>query len=45
MALLAQRHSDWGCLLVLPRQTSEVSFGGPCSGLLQACYENANVCR
>jgi len=25
MALLAQRHRDWGCLLVLPPQTSNVS--------------------
>ena len=32
MALLAQRHRDWGCLLVLPPQTSNVSFGGPCKG-------------
>jgi len=27
MALLAQRHRDWGCLLVLPSQTSNVSLG------------------
>jgi len=25
MALLAQRHRDWGCLLVLPPQTSNIS--------------------
>jgi len=25
MALLTQRHRDWGCLLVLPPQTSNVS--------------------
>jgi len=25
MALLAQRHRDWGCLLVLPPQISKVS--------------------
>jgi len=25
MALLAQRHRDWGCLLVLPLQTSNVA--------------------
>jgi len=25
MALLAQRHRDWGCLLVLPNQSSKVS--------------------
>jgi len=24
MVLLAQRHRDWGCLLVLPPQTSNV---------------------
>ena len=30
MALLAQRHRDWGCFLVLPPQTSKCSFGGPC---------------
>jgi len=32
MALLAQRHRDWGCLLVLPPQTSIVSWEwrGPC---------------
>jgi len=31
MALLAQRHRDWGCLLVLPPQTSNVDWkwGGP----------------
>jgi len=27
MALLAQRHRHWGCLLVLPPQTSNVVFG------------------
>jgi len=26
MALFAQRHRDWGCLLVLPPQTSNVSW-------------------
>jgi len=26
MALLAQRHRDWGCLLVLPPQISDVSY-------------------
>ena len=26
MALLAQRHRDWGCLLVLPPQTSNVHW-------------------
>ena len=27
IALLAQRHRDWGCLLVLPPQTSNVCYG------------------
>ena len=27
MTLLAQRHRDWGCLLVLPPQTSNVASG------------------
>jgi len=27
MALLAQRHRDWGCLLVLPPETSNVFLG------------------
>jgi len=27
MALLAHRHSDWGCLLILPLQTSNVARG------------------
>jgi len=32
MALLAQRHRDWGCFLVLPPQTSDVcwEWGGHC---------------
>jgi len=32
MALLAQRHRDWGFLLVLPPQTSNVAWewGGAC---------------
>jgi len=32
MALLAQRHRDWGCSLVLPPQTSNVAWewSGPC---------------
>jgi len=29
-ALLAQRHRDWGCLLVLPPQTSDVSCKWTC---------------
>jgi len=48
MALLAQRHRDWGCLLVLPRQTSKVDceWGYSLPGSLrQPCSENANVCR
>ena len=45
MALLAQRHRDWGCLLVLPPQTSNISLGVHDMRLLQPCSENANVCR
>ena len=45
MALLAQRHRDWGCLLVLPPQNSNVSLGVRAGGLRQPCCENANVCR
>ena len=47
MALLAQRHRDWGCLLVLPPQTSNVSWeGGDAVRLLsQPCSKSANVCR
>jgi len=30
MALLAQRHRDWGSLLVLPPQTWNVSLGWGC---------------
>ena len=41
MALLAQRHRDWGCLLVLPPQTSNVTLaicaGGLHAGLLPKC--------
>jgi len=41
MALLAQSHRDWGCLLVLPPQTQKCSLGGPCSAppedLLRQC--------
>jgi len=38
MALLAQRHRDWACLLVLPPQTSNVSseFGSPCQARFAA---------
>jgi len=45
MALLPQRHRDWGCLLVLPPQTSNVSLGVRTGGLRQPCSENENVCR
>jgi len=36
LALLAQRHREWGCLLVLPPQTSNVDLGfrGGCLGQL-----------
>jgi len=45
MALLAQRHRDWGCLLVLPPQTSNVAEGVRSRGVRQPCSENSNVCR
>ena len=45
MTLLAQRHRDWGCLLVLPPQTSNVAYGVRAGHLRQPCSENANVCR
>jgi len=45
MALLAQRHRDWGCLLVLRPQTSNVDLGVRAGGLRYQCSENANVCR
>jgi len=45
MALLAQRYRDWGCLLVLPPQTSNVSLGLLVGQFRQPCSENANVCR
>jgi len=45
MALLAQRHRDWGCLLVLPPQTSKVSLGVRAGYIQHSCFENANVCR
>jgi len=35
MALLAERYRDWGCLLVLPRETSNVARG---SGSLTSSY-------
>jgi len=48
MALFAQRHRDWGCLLVMPTQTSNVAWewGLSLPGCLQQpFFENANVCR
>jgi len=45
IALLAQRHRDWGCLLLLPPQTSNVTLGLLVGQLRQPCSENANVCR
>ena len=44
-ALLAQRHRDWGCLLVLPPQTSNRNYGVRAGSLRQPLSENANVCR
>jgi len=44
-ALLTQRHRDWGCLLVLSPQTSNVASGVQAGSLQQSCSENANVCR
>jgi len=47
MALLAQRHRDWGCFLFLPPQTSNVAqgWGVPAEFLSQPCSKTANVCR
>jgi len=45
MELLTQRHRDWGCLLVLPPQTSNVYLGVRAGDLRQPCSQNANVCR
>ena len=45
MALLAQRHRDWGCLLVLQPQTSKVNLRLRAGGLSQPFSENANICR
>ena len=45
MALLAQRHRDWGCLLVLPPLMSNVSLGVRAKDLQQPCSEKVNVCR
>jgi len=44
-ALLAQTHRDWGCLLVLPPQTSNVAYKVRAGSLRQTCSENTNVCR
>jgi len=44
-ALLAQRHRDWGCLLLLPPQTAKVLFGVHDSHFRQHFSVNANVCR
>ena len=45
MALLAQRHRDWGYLLLLPHQTSNVAFRVRAGRLRQPCSKNANVWR
>jgi len=45
MALLPQRHRDWGCLLVLPPQSSHVHLLITAGRLRQACSQNANGCR
>jgi len=45
MALLAQRHRDWGCLLVLPPQTVNVALVVLEGGFQQICSGNENVCK
>jgi len=45
MALLAQRHRDWGCLLLLSPEASNVPLGVRAEGLRQPASENVNVCR
>jgi len=45
MAFFAQRHRDWGCLLVLPPQTSNIAWGFPSMIVSHPCSENVNVCR
>jgi len=49
MALLAQSHRHWGCLLVLPPETSNVALewgvGVPARLHLQPCFEDANICK
>jgi len=44
-AQIAQRYRDWGCLLVLPPQTSNVTYGVRAGNLRQPCSKNANICR
>jgi len=45
MVLLAQRHRDWGCFLVLPPQASNVALAVRAEDLRQPCSQSANVCR
>jgi len=48
MALLAQRHRDWCCLVVLPPETSNVALGWGVSLLCASSSpapKNANVSR
>jgi len=45
MALLAQRHRDWGCLLILPPQTSNAAQVVHYGRLRKPCSKNANVSR
>jgi len=47
MALLAQNHRHWRCLLLLPPQTSNIAWQWwvPARLPLQPCSEDANVCR
>jgi len=45
MALLAQRHREWGCLLLLTPPTSNAALGVRAGGLRQPCSENGYVCR
>jgi len=47
MDLLAERHKDWDCLLVLPPQTSNVTRGWwvTAGRLQQPCSDNAKASR
>ena len=45
VALLAQKHRDWGCLLVLPPQTSYVYLGVSSGRLRHPCSQNKNIYR